>query len=85
MVLKRNLRIAIFNTDIPVPNVLGVRGQYSDIFEGLLRAAATTLPDWKNAELEFPAYEVLKGSLPSDEDLVGLDGIIITGSGMHLF
>lgn len=83
MASGKRLRVAIFDTDIPVPKVRAVRGLYSDIFEGLLHTAASTLPEYKGVALEFEAYDIVKGALPTEEELQKLNGIIITGSGMY--
>jgi hypothetical protein len=79
--MNRSLRIAVLDCDTPVPNVYAERDLYSDIFEALLRDAATKTPEFAGLKLEFSKYDSVKRVEPSDEDLQRLDGIIITGSG----
>jgi hypothetical protein len=79
------LHIAILDCDIPVPNVYAARNYYSDIFASLLRDAAFKSTEFEGLKLEFSRYDSMKGEEPSDEELMGLDGIIITGSGEYLF
>lgn len=83
------LRVASLDCDIPVPNVYAERGTYSDIFEALLRKAKKTeLRDVVNAdelELEVKAYNAVRGELPRDDELNGIDGIIVTGSGSSAY
>ncbi|EPE31450.1 Class I glutamine amidotransferase-like protein [Glarea lozoyensis ATCC 20868] len=74
------LHIAILDCDIPVPNVYAARNYYSDIFASLLRDAASKSAEFEGLELKFSRYDSMKGEEPSDEELRGLDGIIITGS-----
>jgi hypothetical protein len=76
-----SLHIAIFDCDTPVPNVLALRGFYSDIFGVLLRDAAKTKLETKDVNLEFSRYDCVTGKLPSFENLGLVDGIVITGSG----
>lgn len=76
-----SLRIAILDTDTPVPNVYADRGLYSDIFASVLRNAASKSPELSGLRLEFSKYNSVLGQGPSPEDLANLDAIIITGSG----
>ncbi len=76
-----SLHIAVLDCDIPVPNVYAERGTYSDIFETLLRNAATKCRGLPKLNLQFSAYDCMQGQLPSLKDLNGIDAIIITGSG----
>jgi hypothetical protein len=76
------MRIAILDADVPVPAVRAVKGLYSDIFEALLREAAEELPEYKDTELQFKAYDSVKGELPIRDELAGFGGIVVTGSGM---
>ena len=78
------VRIAILDTDTPVPNVYSERGLYSDIFAGLLRDAARKDSELSALKFEFSRYDSVLGQVPSLEDLEKLDAIIITGSGKHL-
>lgn len=79
-----SLRIAVLNSDTPVPNVLAERGLYSDIFADLLSNTANQTPELSGLELTFKGYDSVKGEEPSLEDLSQLDVIIITGAGKHL-
>lgn len=81
MATLRRLHIAVLDCDTPVPNVYAERGTYGDIFEALLRDAAIQTPGVPELELEFSGYDCVRGCLPSMDDLEGVDGIIMTGSG----
>jgi hypothetical protein len=77
------LHIAVLDCDTPVPNVYAERGLYSNVFASLLEDAATKsffLPELK---LQFSAYDCVRGQLPSEDDLLRIDAVIITGSGKH--
>jgi len=76
-----SLHIAVLDCDTPVPNVYAERGLYSDIFEALLRDGLTKTEGLQELELRFSKYDCVRGELPSVEDLEGIGGIIITGSG----
>lgn len=76
-----SLRIAILDTDTPVPNVYAERGLYSDVFASVLQDAASRSPELSALKLEFSKYDSVLGEVPSLEDLANLDAIIITGSG----
>ncbi len=78
------LNLAVLDCDIPVPNVIAELGLYSDIFETLLREAASTLPRGPKLKLGFSNYDCVKGELPSYEELKNIDGLIITGAGVYL-
>lgn len=75
------LRIAVLDTDTPVPNVYAERGLYSKIFEVLLRDAYSQTPGLPELEFEFSKYDCVIGELPSPDELLQIDGVIITGSG----
>jgi hypothetical protein len=75
------LHIAILDCDTPVPNVDAERGLYSDIFAELLREAAANTPSLPDVNLRFTEYDCVAGHLPSAQDLLRIDAVIITGSG----
>ena len=75
------MHIVTLDCDTPVPNVLAERGLYSDIFETLLRDAASTLNDVPQLDLHFSKYDCVRGELPSEDDLKGIDAVLLTGSG----
>lgn len=75
-----SLHIAIFDCDTPVPNVYAERGLYSDIFAALLNDAAKQTPGLPDLKLSFSKYDCVLGEVPSEEDLLQIDAIIITGS-----
>jgi hypothetical protein len=75
------LHIAVLDCDTPVPNVYAERGLYSDIFAALLRDATTKTQGLPGLELRFTKYDCVLGHLPSKEELLQIDAIIITGSG----
>jgi len=78
--VSTTLRIAILDCDTPVPNVYAERGLYSDIFISLLEDAAEKTPGLPQLNFEFNKYDAVQGNLPSEEDLIRIDAIIITGS-----
>jgi hypothetical protein len=75
------LHIAILDCDTPVPNVYAVRGLYSDIFAALLRDAAAKTPGLRELDPQISKYDCILGQLPSEEELLRIDAVIITGSG----
>jgi hypothetical protein len=84
MTTAAQLRIAVLDCDTPVPNVYAERGLYSDIFEVLLKDAATKTPGLPRLDLRFASYDTVLGQYPSEEELLHIDAIIITGSGVIL-
>jgi GMP synthase-like glutamine amidotransferase len=74
--MARTIRIAMLNTDIPVPNVFGKRGTYGNIFHELLSTASQRIsPSTKIASTD---YDVKKFEYPSS--ISDFDIILITGS-----
>jgi hypothetical protein len=78
--MKPPLRIAILETDTPVPTVETKYGGYGFIFEKLLKSSAEALgrPD-PNTGLKISKYQI---ELDSDNypKLEDIDAILITGS-----
>jgi hypothetical protein len=74
---------AILDCDTPVPNVYAERGLYSDVFANLLQDAVTKTSSLPELNLQFSNYGCVRGQLPSEEDLLQIDAVIITGSGNH--
>ncbi|KAF9692872.1 hypothetical protein EKO04_009072 [Ascochyta lentis] len=75
--MAKPLQIAIFNTDIPVPNVSTARASsYGQIFHELLSAAAKHASP--STTLRSTEYDSRKGEYPTSLDDVDL--ILITGS-----
>lgn len=70
------MRIAMLNTDIPVPNVHARLGLYGDIFHTLLSAAAGRVAP--HITIQSTNYDVLRKEYPLD--LSDVDCILITGS-----
>ena len=77
------LNVAVLDCDTPVPNVYAERGPYSDIFATLLQDAARKSSPLPELKLQFSVYDCVRGHLPSEEDLLQIDAVIITGSGNH--
>jgi hypothetical protein len=77
------IHTAILDCDTPVPNVYAERGLYSDVFATLLQDAATKTSSLPELNLQFSNYDCVRGQLPSEEDLLQIDAVIITGSGSH--
>jgi hypothetical protein len=75
------LHIAILDCDTPVPNVYAERGLYSDIFATLLRDAALKTSILSEVDLRFIKYNCVLGHVPSEQELLQIDAVIITGSG----
>lgn len=75
------LHIAILDCDTPVPNVYAERGLYSDIFAALVRDALANTSILKEVDLCFSKYDCVLGHVPSEQDLLQTDVVIITGSG----
>ncbi|KAK6206102.1 hypothetical protein LQW54_007937 [Pestalotiopsis sp. IQ-011] len=70
------VRIAMLNTDLPVPNVRAKLGTYGTIFHRLLSDAAVRIsPTTKVASADF---DVVQGEYP--ESVSEFDAILITGS-----
>ncbi|KAH6625236.1 class I glutamine amidotransferase-like protein [Boeremia exigua] len=75
--MAQTLHVAIFNTDIPVPEVFTQRASsYGQIFHELLTAAATRT----HPELELRSSEYDTRKLEYPESLDDVDLILITGS-----
>jgi len=76
-----SLHIAIFDCDTPVPNVYAERGRYSNIFAVFLKDAYSKTPGLPELDLKFSSYNSLLSELPTEESLLGINAIILTGSG----
>ncbi|KAI0129704.1 hypothetical protein BJ170DRAFT_692371 [Xylariales sp. AK1849] len=72
----RTLRIAMLNTDMPVPNVRARMGTYGTIFHKLLAVAATRISSV--IKIDSTEFDVVLGEYP--EALSEFDAILITGS-----
>ncbi|KAK9772893.1 putative Glutamine amidotransferase domain-containing protein [Seiridium cardinale] len=70
------VRIAMLNTDMPVPNVRSKLGTYGDIFHRLLVDAASRISPI--ARIKSANFDVIQGEYPGR--LSDFDAIIITGS-----
>lgn len=84
MTTTRPLRIAILETDTPVPKIDAKYHGYAGVFNALLRKCATTLnePDKLNPDtgLETSSFDVVnKQEYPKLDDV---DAILMTGSSM---
>jgi GMP synthase-like glutamine amidotransferase len=74
--MPSRLHIAMFNADVPVPNVFPVWSTYGNMFHDLLVAAASRIaPD---VEIHSTDYNIQQLEYP--ESLTGIDVILITGS-----
>ncbi|KAF2269790.1 hypothetical protein CC78DRAFT_528958 [Lojkania enalia] len=73
---SRSIRIAMLNTDKPVPNILSQRGTFGSIFHNLLTAAAARVAP--NVSIEAMEYDVRRGEYPICP--AEIDIILITGS-----
>jgi GMP synthase-like glutamine amidotransferase len=69
-------RIAMLNTDVPVPNVRAKLGTYGAIFHRLLVNAASRVS--LAVEIESTDFDVVQGEYP--KNLSDVDVILITGS-----
>jgi len=74
------LRVAILDCDTPVPSIVSSQGLYSNIFSNLFQDTVKALPGLGDLEFKFTTYDAVKGGLPSEKELLELDGIVITGS-----
>ncbi|KAJ6504230.1 class I glutamine amidotransferase-like protein [Mycena vitilis] len=74
-------RIALLVCDTLLPAVVGAHGDYPVLFTTLLHSAGAHLaiPDIA-AKCTLEPFDVVKLEYPSDEQLGGLDGVLITGS-----
>ncbi|ETS80062.1 hypothetical protein PFICI_07591 [Pestalotiopsis fici W106-1] len=72
----QTVRIAVFNTDLPVPNVRAKLGTYGDIFHRLLSDAASRICPMIN--IQSTDFDVVRGEYP--ECLSKFDVVLITGS-----
>jgi hypothetical protein len=71
-------RLALLVCDTPLPTVIAQHGDYTRIFETLLKASAPS-----NVNFDMVSYDVVhKMEYPPDEDK--LDGVLLTGSGEAL-
>lgn len=79
--MRPPLRIAILETDTPVPKVDEKYGGYGGVFTALLKAGADALgePGLSSKEgLEISAYDVVnKQEYPKLDDV---DAVLLTGS-----
>ena len=76
--LPFTLRIAMFNADTPVPNVLAKRApSYGHIFHELLVKSASRVAPGLTIESEY--FDVHHGLYP--ESVTNFDAIVISGSG----
>ncbi|KIV99836.1 uncharacterized protein PV09_08505 [Verruconis gallopava] len=76
MAVQKIVRIAMLNTDTPVPNVYSKRGTYGNIFHHLLLAAAQRIDS--NIHIQSEDFDVVLGNYP--KSLSDFDAILITGS-----
>ena len=77
MTTMKRVKIALFLCDTPIPAILAVHGDYTNIFRTLLEQ---TLPP--NFELVLDPYDVVnKMEYPDDDKLKEYDAIMLTGSG----
>lgn len=74
--MSSKLRIAMFNTDTPVPTVRPKWGTYGKMFEDLLVAVASRFTP--NVSLEVTEWDTQKFEYP--HSLANIDVILITGS-----
>ncbi|KAI0176839.1 class I glutamine amidotransferase-like protein [Pestalotiopsis sp. NC0098] len=70
------VRIAMLNTDLPVPNVRAKLGTYGTIFHRLLSDAATRISP--TTKVESADFDVVQGEYPVS--VSDFDAILITGS-----
>ncbi|KAI0144515.1 class I glutamine amidotransferase-like protein [Xylariaceae sp. FL1272] len=73
---SRTSRIAMLNTDTPVPNVFAKMGSYGAIFHSLLAAAASRVAP--HLTIESEDFNVVLGEYP--QDISQFDVILVTGS-----
>ncbi|BGP02920.1 putative glutamine amidotransferase [Rhodotorula toruloides] len=87
----RNLRLLILLADTPLPAVVKRSGDYHQIFTSLLRSSIEVAKSEQGAErsangvaepktLEVQSYDVVRDEYPSEEEVKGADGVLITGS-----
>lgn len=85
--MKRPLRVAVLECDVPLTNTKAKYGGYGGVFEALLQASVKALnqPDLVDPEsgLEISKWNVSENpdSYPNLEDI---DAILMTGSSMVL-
>ncbi|KAF7538500.1 hypothetical protein G7054_g2905 [Neopestalotiopsis clavispora] len=72
----RVARIAMFNADTPVPNVLAKRGSYGAIFHRLLSQAARRIAP--HLTIESEEFNVVLGEYPKDP--AQFDMLLVTGA-----
>lgn len=71
-------RLALLLCDTPLPTVVAQHGDYTRIFEALLKASAPS-----DVNFDLTSYDVVhKMEYPPDQD--ELDGVLLTGSGEAL-
>jgi GMP synthase-like glutamine amidotransferase len=74
--ISRTIRIAVLNTDVPVPAVCAKLGSYGAIFHHLLSKAASRVSP--TTTIESAEFDVVKGEYP--ERVADFDAILITGA-----
>lgn len=78
----RLLTLLILLADTPPPPLKARYGLYHDVFSALFQRSLNTVPDC-DYELEVKSYDVVNQpwQYPSEDDLNGAAGLLITGSG----
>ncbi|KAI5468003.1 class I glutamine amidotransferase-like protein [Mariannaea sp. PMI_226] len=74
--LSYNLRIAMLNADVPVPNVAAKAKTYGEVFHNLLADAALRVAP--HIKLQSTDFDVKKGEYPAS--ISDFDVILVTGS-----
>jgi len=76
--MKTPLRIAIFECDTPLPQIVEKYGRYDRIFSTLIETAAEGLGLSPKKDLVFSGFDVVdKQEYPNLEDV---DAVLISGS-----
>jgi hypothetical protein len=85
---KRTIRLALLLCDTPIDTVRASHGTYTDVFQSYLSSSLQTSgfadDDGEGAKvaMEMKSYDVVeKGEFPGEDELEGLDGVVLTGSG----
>jgi GMP synthase-like glutamine amidotransferase len=73
---SNSIRIAMLNTDMPVPNVRAQMGTYGAIFHNILTEAASRIAP--SIIVESSDFDVVLGEYP--ESVLDFDAILVTGS-----
>lgn len=77
MASRRRIRIALFLCDTPIPDVIASDGDYTAIFNTLLRKS---LPSDTNIDYVLDPYDV-RNKLEYPENIDDYQAVILTGSG----